>query len=404
MSFQTGLSGLNAAGKNLDVIGNNIANSNTIGAKSSRVEFSAVVSASSGPSGGAGASSGIGVEIATISQQFSQGTINITGNNLDCAINGGGFFQLQLPDKSFAYTRDGQFKLDTKGNLITNAKASVLGFPTDASGVPLSTTPVPLTIPTGAPIAAKATSLIAATVNLDARAEIASAAVPPTPYTTYGTTLEAYDAQGVKTTVKLYFIKTAADAWDVTDGDPAAGGTTLTTLNFDNSGNVLALPNAVPITLASSNPNILTFPATIDLSQTTQYGTSFTVSDLTQDGYTAGTLTGVSISDQGIITTRYSNGQSQAKGQLALADFRNTQGLKPVGQGNWEETVSSGQPIPGSPKQGNFGSINSGALEASNVDLTAELINMMTAQRDYQANAQTIKTQDATLQTLVNLR
>ena len=208
----------------------------------------------------------------------------------------------------------------------------------------------------------------------------------------------------VKTTVKLYFIKTAADAWDVTDGDPAAGGTTLTTLSFDNSGNVLALPSAVPITLASSNPNILTFPATIDLSQTTQYGTSFTVSDLTQDGYTAGTLTGVSISDQGIITTRYSNGQSQAKGQLALADFRNTQGLKPVGQGNWEETVSSGQPIPGSPKQGNFGSINSGALEASNVDLTAELINMMTAQRDYQANAQTIKTQDATLQTLVNLR
>jgi flagellar hook protein FlgE len=140
------------------------------------------------------------------------------------------------------------------------------------------------------------------------------------------------------------------------------------------------------------------------MSKSTQYGTSYTVSDLTQNGYTAGTLTGLSINDEGVITTRYSNGQSQATGQLALAIFRNTQGLKPVGQGNWEETPTSGQPIPGSPKQGNFGSINSGALEASNVDLTAELVAMMTAQRDYQANAQTIKTQDTVLQTLVNLR
>jgi flagellar hook protein FlgE len=404
MSFQTGLSGLNASGKNLDVIGNNIANSNTIGAKSSRVEFSAVVSASAGPSGGGGASAGIGVEVATISQQFTQGTINITGNNLDCAINGGGFFQLQLPDKSFAYTRDGQFKLDTKGNLITNAGASVLGYATDVAGVPTSTSAIPLSIPTGAPIAAKATSEIATSINLDARAPIAASAVPPTPYTTYGTTLDTFDAQGVKSTVKLYFVKTAADAWDVVDGDPAAGGTTLTTLNFDNSGNVLNLPTAIPITIPSSNPNIGTYSATIDMSKSTQYGTSYTVSDLTQNGYTAGTLTGLSINDEGVITTRYSNGQSQATGQLALAIFRNTQGLKPVGQGNWEETPTSGQPIPGSPKQGNFGSINSGALEASNVDLTAELVAMMTAQRDYQANAQTIKTQDTVLQTLVNLR
>lgn len=407
MSFQTGLSGLNASAKNLDVIGNNIANSNTVGAKSSRAEFSAVVASALGASSGGGAGgAGIGVEISTISQQFSQGTINITGNSLDCAVNGGGFFQLTLKDGSAAYTRDGQFKLDSKGNLVTNAGSNVMGFTTDVSGTPTSTTPTKLNIPTGAPIAAKQTDSITAEFNLDARVPVAATATPPTPYTTYGTTMNAYDSQGVAVPVKLYFIKTATDAWDVYDGDPAAGATLISPLTFDTSGNLLtpAAPGIVPVTLTSSNTNIGTFTADLDLSKATQYGTSFAISDLTQNGYTAGTLTGISISEQGVVTTRYSNGQSQASGQLALADFRNVQGLKPVGQNNWVETSASGQPIQGSPGQGNFGAINSGALEASNVDLTAELVAMMTAQRDYQSNAQTIKTQDTVLQTLVNMR
>jgi len=405
MSFQTGLSGLNAASQNLDVIGNNIANANTVGNKQSRAEFSAVVASSIGASGGGGAGGGgIGVAIGTTSQQFSQGTINITGNSLDCAINGGGFFELTLKDGSAAYTRDGQFKLDPKGNLITNSGANVMGFPTDSAGVPTSTTISKLTIPTGAPIAAKVTSNVTATFNLDARAPVANSVTPNTPYTTYGTTMNAYDSQGVAVPLKLYFIKTGPDQWDVTDGDPAAGGNTLTSLSFDTAGNVTGSPTAVPITLTSTNINIGAFTANVDFSKATQYGTAFAVTDLSQDGYTAGTLTGLSISEQGLITTRYSNGQSQASGQLALADFRNVQGLKPVSNGNWVETNSSGQPVQGSPGQGNFGAINAGALEASNVDLTAELVAMMTAQRDYQSNAQTIKTQDQVMQTLVNLR
>ena len=440
MSFQTGLSGLNASAKNLDVIGNNIANSNTVGAKSSRAEFAAVVASAIGPSGGgASGGSGIGVEISTISQQFSQGTINITGNNLDCAVNGGGFFELTLKDGSSAYTRDGQFKLDNKGNLITNSGASVMGFlPADETGTSYSATPSPLVVPTGAPIAAKETSAITAQFNLDARTPIGTITMPgppPTtspissplpappfsmspPYSTYGTTMNAFDAQGVPVPVKVYFIKTAADAWDMYDGDPTAvasippavpvvvTGALLGSLKFDTSGNILtpAAGTTLPINLTSTNPNIGVFVAQLDVSKATQYGTSFAISDLTQDGYTAGTLTGVSISEQGIITTRYSNGQSQATGKIALADFRNVQGLKPVGQGNWVESNSSGQPIHGAPGQGNFGTINSGSLEASNVDLTAELVAMMTAQRDYQSNAQTIKTQDTVLQTLVNLR
>jgi flagellar hook protein FlgE len=428
MSFQTGLSGLNASAKNLDVIGNNIANSNTVGAKSSRAEFAAVVASAIGPSGGGGAAGGgIGVEVSTVSQQFSQGTINITGNNLDCAINGGGFFELTLNDGSAAYTRDGQFKLDSKGNLITNSGASVMGFlPTDTTGSSYSATPSALVVPTGAPIAAKITSTITAQFNLDARAPIAASASPPTPYSTYGTTMNAFDAQGVTVPVKLYFVKTAVNEWNIWDGDPAAttpASNNLGSVLFDASGNMTTTPPSVtstvppaagapvnsfgysltpPATLANPTPTAIS--VTLDVSKATQYGTSFAISDLTQDGYTAGTLTGVSISEQGIITTRYSNGQSQATGKLALADFRNVQGLKPVGQGNWVESTTSGQPIHGAPAQGNFGSINSGSLEASNVDLTAELVAMMTAQRDYQANAQTIKTQDTVLQTLVNLR
>jgi flagellar hook protein FlgE len=425
MSFQTGLSGLNASAKNLDVIGNNIANSNTVGAKSSRAEFAAVVASAIGPSGGGGAAGGgIGVEVSTVSQQFSQGTINITGNNLDCAINGGGFFELTLKDGSAAYTRDGQFKLDSKGNLITNSGASVMGFATDVAGNTTSTSISPLVVPTGAPIAANATTAITAQFNLDARAVIATPAPPSAvmvpPYTTYGTTMNGYDAQGVVVPIKLYFIKTAADSWDIYDGDPAAiadpaavppvvTGVKVNTafpLQFDPSGNIdpAVVTGTMDVTLTSTNPNIGTFVVTLDVSKATQYGTSFAISDLTQDGYTAGTLTGISISEQGVITTRYSNGQSQATGQLALADFRNVQGLKPVGQGNWVESTTSGQPIQGAPGQGNFGTVNSGSLESSNVDLTAELVAMMTAQRDYQANAQTIKTQDTVLQTLVNLR
>lgn len=406
MSFQTGLSGLNAAAKNLDVIGNNIANSNTVGAKASRTEFSAIVASAIGPSGGGGAGGGIGVEIAAISQQFSQGTINITGNSLDVAINGGGFYEIQLSDGSAAYTRDGQFKLDASGNVVTNAGANVMGYTTDFLGNATSTTLTKMTIPTGAPIPAKQTGAITAEFNLDARAPIAATAVPPTPYTTYGTSMNAYDSQGVAIPVQLYFVKTGADAWDIYTGDPAPPTSTpiLASVTFDGAGKVVPPVNALPITLTSTNPNIGAFNATLDITNATQYGTAFAISNLTQDGYTAGNLTGVAISKTGVITTRYSNGQSQARGQLALADFRNVQGLQPVGQGNWVETIQSGQPVHGKAAQGNFGDITSGALESSNVDLTAELVAMMTAQRDYQSNAQTIKTQDQVLSTLVNLR
>lgn len=445
MSFQTGLSGLNASARNLDVIGNNIANANTTGMKSSRAEFSGLVSAalSSASSGGAG----IGVEVATVSQQFTQGNISTTNNNLDVAINGSGFFQLTQTDGTPAYTRDGSFKLNTDGDIVTNNGANLMGYKTDTAGKVTSATIQKLNLPTNAPIAAKATTTVSAELNLKATAYPAvgvpanplavppTAAIPPTPRATYGTTLSVYDSQGVASQVNLYFEKQAASAvapvvapntWKVfttldTTVQPSASAT-VPTITFDATGKLVGptigaasavnagkfgftLPANTGI--PSLNPNTggnLVGPIDIVFDGTTQYGTSFAVSNLTQDGYTAGELTGLNIGDDGVITANYSNGQTQAAGKVSLADFRNIQGLTPLGGNAWAATNASGLPVQGSPGQGKFGILRAGALEESNVDLTKELVDMMTAQRSYQANAQTIKTQDQIMSTLVNLR
>ena len=399
MSFQTGLSGLNASSRNLDVIGNNIANANTVGMKSSRTEFADLVASSIGAGGSSG---GIGVSIATTSQQFSQGNINVTGNDLDVAINGNGFFELTMPDGSPAYTRNGSFKLDKLGHVVTNTGAMVMGYPTDVKGTPTSSTIQALTLPTGSPIAASPTSHIGASFNLDTRAVVGA------PLTTYGTSLTAYDSQGAAIPVSLFMQKTSANTWEVfTDPTTTASATSskIATLTFSPAG---ALQSTVPATptvnIQSPNTAIGTFSAALDISKVTQYGSAFSVSNLTQDGFTSGELVSTKIGSDGVLTARYSNGQSQAAGQIALADFRNSQGLSPAGGGNWLATNASGQAAPGTAGLGKFGSLTSGALEESNVDLTAELVNMMTAQRAYQANAQTIKTQDQVMSTLVNLR
>jgi flagellar hook protein FlgE len=419
MSFQTGLSGLAAASRNLDVIGNNIANANTPGMKSSRAEFSNMVASAIGT--GAGSEIGIGVEVATVAQMFTQGTITTTGNDLDVAINGGGFFQLTMPDGTPGYTRAGNFKLDSVGNIITNSGAQVMGYPTDVTGVTLSTTPVALQLPTAAPIAAKFTDKITVELNLDARALEAASVVPPTPRTTYGTSFTAYDSQGVPLPVNLYFERMAPtlavppeDAWDVYAelDDPTATppfvATPIGQLTFDaNGAYVDFVPSATPLTLTPVTPPSIVppwSPATLDFTKVTQYGSPFAVSALSQDGYATGELVGLKVGEDGIITARYSNGVSQSAGKLALADFRNVQGLAQLGGGAWAQTSSSGEPVQGAPGVGRFGSLRAGALEESNVDLTAELVNMMTAQRAYQANAQTIKTQDQVMSTLVNLR
>ena len=423
MAFQHGLSGLNASSKNLDVIGHNIANANTTGFKSSRAEFADLVASSMGAGGGA--NYGIGVEVAAVAQQFSQGNVTVTGNNLDVAINGNGFFKVQQADGSAAYTRAGNFKLDKTGDLVTNGGAQVMGFRVDpATGLSTSEAQ-PLSFPTGAPIQAKQTESIKATLNLDARAKdsagdaTATPPVPATPRSTYGTSINVYDTQGVATPVNLYFMKTAnPNEWAVYNqlDDPTAvppvTAISLGTIAFDENGKIDPATATLTLTVSpTANPNagtaapaVADFPVDIDMSGATQFGSKFAVADLSQDGYASGDLTSINISNDGMVMASYSNGVTRAEAQVALANFRNPQGLLAVGGNNWVESFDSGPAVLGKPGDGNFGALRSGALEDSNVDLTAELVNMMTAQRAYQANAQTIKTQDQVMSTLVNLR
>ena len=405
MSFQQGLSGLNAASRSLDVIGHNIANANTTGMKASRAEFAQIYASSAGAVGGS--NTGLGVQVDAVSQQFSQGALTTTGNNLDVAINGGGFFQLKNSDGSTSYTRAGNFKLDKDGNLVTNSGAQVVGYPTDADGVREAGDAKPLKLPTGAPILARMTTAVGAQITLDARAAVAANATPPTPLSTYSTSFTAFDAQGLEVPVGLSFKKTDNNTWEVyssvNGSDP--GASTPFTLKFKADGTLDVAASPVPdLTLASPNDPTVKFDVKLDLSRMTQVNSRFTVSDLTQDGYTAGQLTGIRIEKDGLISASYSNGKTQSAGQIVLANFRNAQGLAPTGAGEWIETTGSGQAVRGAPGAGTFGQLRAGTLEESNVDLTAELVNMMTTQRAYQANAQTIKTQDQVLSTLVNLR
>ena len=419
MGFQQGLSGLNASSKNLEVIGNNIANANTFGAKVSRAEFADVYA---NAIGGTRNAIGIGTTIGAVAQQFTQGNITSTDNPLDVAINGGGFFQLRDTSGAISYSRNGQFKVDNSGFIVNNQGGQLMGYPADATGVIIPGTASALQMPT-AGITPRVTSRINMEMNLDARAgvtlPVAGAPIVFADPSTYNnaTSQTVYDAQGQDVALTYYFQKSGTNTWNVyvaANGVPLAtsGGNPApsTTITFPTNGGTPTAPVgtvALNIPSVTNSVGAVTVPITgvaLDLSGATQYGSQFGVTDLGQDGYAAGQLIGAQIDANGVISARYSNGVTRPAGQLELATFRNAQGLQPMGGNAWVRTAASGGPIVGAPGSGNLGVLQAGALEESNVDLTAELVNMITAQRSYQANAQTIKTQDQILQTIVNLR
>ncbi|MDR7379567.1 flagellar hook protein FlgE [Rhodoferax ferrireducens] len=411
MSFQQGLSGLNASSQNLDVIGHNIANANTTGMKASRAEFAELYASSLGSSGGI--SNGIGVEVSTVSQQFTQGNISITNNSLDVAINGNGFFQIELPNGSTAYSRDGAFKLNDDGEIITNSGGHLMGLTAAADGsIPTGGAIGPLLLPAGGEIPAEVSTKIDLTFNLDTEAAIATGTAPSAlvpPLATYGTSALAYNEQGVAIPVSIYFTKTAVNTWDVyTSVDGATPTLVPTPLTFGTNGTITPASftlGSIALPSAATPPPAGTFSVDINIADATQQGSKFSVTKAKGDGQAPGTLTAINIDESGIIQGTYSNGKSLAAGQIQLASFTNVQGLAPIGGNYWQATVSSGEPsVKGAPGTGNLGGLRAGSLEDSNVDLTKELVNMMTAQRAYQANAQTIKTQDQVMSTLVNLR
>ncbi|ARS54081.1 flagellar hook protein FlgE [Kushneria konosiri] len=493
MAFTQGVSGLNAASSQLDTIGHNIANSQTVGYKKSRTEFADLY---------AGAKAGLGVQVSGITQGFAQGALETTDRNLDLAIDGGGFFRL-TDGQQVTYSRNGQFQMDANGFLVNNTGGKLMGYPVDdptsANPVVLAgAQPVSLQVAQG-DLDASATTSGKMTFNLDStdkiRVDTEGNPIPfnandPKSYN-WQTSLTTYDSQGNAQQVSLYFVKTDTNTWEVNtrtalanapelpdknrgatglaaDGwqapsDPngngvwqkvegertlyatvegaqnGAGGivkqysedTGSTLLNFGSNGQISstnsrtgnidggysAMPENSQFAIQGERVNGATMAirldakngtapvtANIDLSGISQNSGSFVVKEAGQNGYAAGSLTGISVAENGDVMGNYSNNQSRALGRVALASFTNEQGLKPDGNNGWVATGKSGQELLGSAGTGQLGSLLSGTLENSNVDLAAELVTMIVAQRNYQANAQTIKTQDQILQTMVNLR
>lgn len=538
MGFQHAIGGINAASKQLDVIGNNVANSGTIGFKGSRAEFADMYAANF--YGVAATQTGLGVRTETIAQQFSQGNINTTGNQMDMAISGNGFFVLNDPN-GISYSRNGQFKIDREGFIVNNGGSNLQGWavdpvtgkilegsrtdlkvdntlligrPTDFPGgvnaspvkfeLNIDSRSAPLnTIPTPTLSAASSTEAttsdriryvevagkyVAVQQNTTRTAPlpsvevgqvgtvaagvftpilptefhptsfnyldptsgttqayvpgpiVAPATLPVVPGTsvilsgvfdpsnpntyTHTTSTKIYDSLGNPYTMNIYLVKkdmagtspNVTSPWDVYVNvlDPITGmpiTTGLTnpqTVEFDTKGMITGASEMSfgTFTPSATPPDVAADPIQIslDLAGTTQQGASFAVNKIIQEGYGPSVVTNLEVSKEGVISARYSNGQNKAIGQVILANFPNQQGLQPIGNNRWIQTYQSGTPAYNNPGSTNTGLIQAQSLEDANIDLTAELVNMITAQRFYQANAQTIKVQDAVLQSVINLR
>ncbi|MEQ8485038.1 MAG: flagellar hook protein FlgE [Pseudomonadales bacterium] len=405
MPFRTALSGLNAASSDLRVTGNNIANAGTTGFKQSRAEFADVFAvAYSGVSRNA---VGAGVKLANVTQQFTQGTIDFTGNNLDMALSGRGFFVLS-DGGSRTFTRDGAFQVDRDGFLVNAAGARVQSYPaTDPTSSLFNRgilTDLRLTTTEAPP---QATSRVEAEFNLRSDAEDLSAvtfdANDPATYS-FATSLNLFDSLGRSHTGTLFFRNVGELQWEAQlaiDGTVVGGPQALT---FDDSGRLASPVGDIQFGAFTPGNGAAPLDMRFDISRATQFGSADSVSALRQDGYASGRLTGVDIDPEGIVFARFTNGQALSLGQVAVADFANPQGLQQIGNNAWVETSVSGEPLLGAGGQGDLGAIQSGGLEGSNVDIAAQLVNLITAQRNFQANAQVISTADAVTQAIINLR
>lgn len=461
MSFRIALSGLDAASTDLQVTGNNIANAATAGFKESRAEFADLYASSLNDV--STNSSGRGVRVSRVAQQFSQGNIDFTGSNLDLSISGEGLFILGAADgsASYEYTRAGAFSVDRDSYVVNHAGQQVQFFPAqldangnvvkDASGSPIfqgAISSIQLPTQAGAP---SATADIVNSVNLDSNeaqpaAYTAQSAVPPAALVAtefspnpspdeynHTTSTTLYDSLGNSHIGTFYYVKTSVPGqWNVylqttnnegTDvfvpTDQSRDGTVdsyYTTLQFNGTGSLVSAgTSGPPYVTDASYPGFDLHPSTaltgdaaamnldIDFGATTQYGTRFAINNLTQDGYTSGLLTGLDIDKSGVAFARFSNGQSLALGMVALARFNNQQGLLQVGDTNWAESYASGGVQVGQPGTSSLGLVQSGALESSNVDVAEQLVNLISAQRNFQANAQVISATDTITQTVINM-
>lgn len=418
MAFQQGLSGLGVASKALDVISSNVANSSTVGFKASGTVFADTYAAAMG-GGVSNLQVGMGGNAIAVRQSFTQGATTATNNPLDMAIAGNGFFQVQRNNNSTAFTRNGQFDLDNNGYIVTPLGERLMGYQTlNSDGTAAfigATAPRALQIPPIG-IGAKATGTDAVPVVFRGNLNSADAAKAATPAfstsdsSTYNFTSSSaiYDSLGNQHAMTLYFRKTAANTWSVysefrPQGQSPDAPVGPVTLEFDSAGN---WDTGGPIVISGLDPQSGADPLTfnINLDSFTQRNSGSAVFEITQNGTPPGELASVSVSNNGLVQGRYTNGETRDLGKVILATFRNPNGLASVGDNLWVETRDSGQPALAGPGDGLNGTIGSGRVEESNVDMSQELVQMIIQQRNYQANAQSIKTQDALLQTLINLR
>ena len=407
MAFTTALSGVNAAQSDLDVISNNIANSSTTGFKSGRAEFGDMYAQSL--LGTTTPTPGQGVKVQGISQQFSQGDLEFTNNALDVAINGDGFFQVS-DNGVVEYTRSGSFQIDKDGYIVTVGNARVQGFQVDATSGAVTGNIGDIQTQ-GALLDPNPTSTATITGNLDSR-EAVPAAFDVTNSATYNatTSMAVFDSLGNSHTLDIYFRKTANNTYDVytfLDGTSTTANATtaaITGLPFTTAGAYDPTGNKGTVTLTQDVAGAASLSIALDITGFTQYGTNFATTSSTQNGYSAGQLASLEVNEYGLISARYSNGISKAMGQFAMADFQNVNGLQPVGNTNWIETYKSGMPTLNKAGNANLGLIQGFALEQSNVAITQELVDLIVAQRNFQANAQVVQAEDAITQTVINLR
>lgn len=406
MPFALALSGINAANTDLNTTANNIANVDTVGFKSSRAEFSSLYAQTQ--QGDSLTTSGNGVAVSTIAQQFSQGNINTTSSNLDLALSGNGFFVVSN-NGSLAYTRNGAFQVDQNGYLVTAAGDQVQGFQPLTSGG-FNTGGLSALQLSTAQVAPAATTTADMTLNLPSNATAPTNTFSPTDSTSYNSTtsLTVYDSLGAAHTAQLYFVKgattpTASDWSAQLYIDGSAVGTPQT-LTYSSAGTLTSPANG-SVNFGAYTPTTGASPMNIafNFGTSTQYGSSFAVNAITQNGYTTGNLTGINISPSGVVQANFTNGQSTTLGEVALANFANPQGLQQTGNTQWVQTFASGAAVNGVAGTSGFGTIQSGALEQSNVNLTAELVNMITASRNFQANSQMINTANQDTQAILRI-
>lgn len=395
MSFSIATSGLNAISQQLGAISNNIANSGTVGYKSGRAEFSALY-AQSQP---------LGVGVTGVTQSITRGGNIISSSSaLDLAISGNGFFVVRDSTGTTSYTRAGYFGTDKDGNLVNNLGMKMQGYPVDAQGNLQVGTVDNLSIMSGS-IPARATSNAAFTANFDANAKAPGKAFSTMDESSYNNTYttQVFDSLGREHTLTQYFVKsdTADNQWQVhyyMDGSSIGQND----INFSNSGNMVNFANgSTAADLAFAPAGAAQINIKLNYAGTTQYGSDFSVSRNQGDGYASGERTGQQVDEKGNIYATFSNGERMLQGQLILANFANPNGLQSQDGTTWAQTGSSGTPLIGAPGSGLLGSIKSNALEESNVDLTSELVGLMSAQRNYQANTKVISTNDSMMNALM---